>query len=159
MSAVFVMDDSARSILRARLMLHEGISLVAYYDSEGYATQGVGHLLSPVRHAPLAGFPDITTEQAMIWLDADIGMAEDHVASVFGWFATLDGIRQGVLVEMAFQLGLAGLLGFTRMLSDCRFGNFVGAAAEMLNSTWHTQTPARCEALAEIMRTGKVDHA
>lgn len=153
------MDDASRSILRARLILHEGVSLAAYYDSEGYATQGAGHLLSPVKHVPLAGFPDITMDQAMAWLDADMTEAEDHVSSVFGWFATLNGIRQGVLVEMAFQLGLAGLLGFTRMLSDCRFSNFVGAAAEMLNSDWHKETPARCEALAEIMKMGVVDHA
>jgi lysozyme len=153
------MDATSLSILRARLILHEGVRLAAYYDSEGYATQGAGHLLSPVKHVPLAGFPDITTEQAMAWLDADMAEAEDHVGRVFTWFATLDGIRQGALVEMAFQLGLAGLLGFINMISCCRFGNYAKAAAEMLKSDWHKETPARCEALARIMETGKVDDA
>ena len=70
------------------------------------------------------------------------------------WAAELCEARRGVLIEMAYQMGLAGLLGFKRFLAAAREGRWADAAREMLDSRWARQTPERAERLAEIMEEG-----
>ncbi len=55
---------------------------------------------------------------------------------------------------MAFQLGTAGLLGFTNTLQLVQAGKYAEAGAAMLQSKWAQQTPNRAKRLAEQMRTG-----
>lgn len=148
------MDALTEQILRDRLMVDEGLRLKPYYDSLGFPTQGVGHKLSNERYADLSAWPDITEDHAMAWLDDDIAAASDQAAAEFTWFAPLDGIRQGVIIEMVFQLGIERVLGFKHMIIDMARGNYSNAADEMISSLWHTETPKRCEHLAAIMRTG-----
>jgi len=59
-----------------------------------------------------------------------------------------------VLVNMAFQLGVVGLLQFKDTLTNVREGNYSGAAAAMLLSKWREQTPDRAKRLATQMETG-----
>lgn len=62
---------------------------------------------------------------------------------------------QGVLVEMAFQMGIRGLFGFRKMWLALDAGNYGLAAAEMLDSEWaRKDSPGRAKKLAEIMRAG-----
>lgn len=70
------------------------------------------------------------------------------------WFSALSESRQAVLIDMAYQLGVAGLMEFKHTLSAVRQGDWDGAAIGMLSSTWATQTPERAHRLAEQMRTG-----
>lgn len=147
------MDALSLSILRARLVKNEGVSLYAYRDTRGFVTQGVGRLMSLNPAADPTNYPDIDMATAMGWLDADIAGAIAATSRYLPWFILLDGIRQGVLVEMVFQLGIDHVLGFAKMLDALQADDYVTASDEMLNSAWHKQTPARCEQLAEIMRT------
>ena len=151
------MDATSQQILRSRVISNEGLKLVAYYDKLGYPTQGVGHKLSNERYGSLAPYPPITEDTAMAWLDADILTASTEARQKFPWFPTLDGIRQGVIIEMVFQLGIGRLLGFVHMLAAMARAAYSNAAAEMINSEWHQETPARCERLAAIMQTGDPD--
>jgi lysozyme len=59
-----------------------------------------------------------------------------------------------VLISMAFNLGVQGLLGFTRMLSYSQDGDYSGAAEEMLSSKWATQVGNRAVELAGMMENG-----
>ena len=52
---------------------------------------------------------------------------------------------------MAFQLGLKGVLNFSRMWEALKRHDYVAAADEMLDSRWAEQTPSRAEALAKIV--------
>lgn len=149
------MDAGDLSILRARIILHEGISLHAYRDSRGYITQGVGHLLTTDKTIDPAAYPDITLETAMGWLEADIAAAQEHAELAVLWYGKLNGARQGVVVEMVFQMGSIRVMAFHKMIAAFHDGAFETAADEMLDSAWHDETPARCEALAEIMKTGE----
>ena len=63
--------------------------------------------------------------------------------------------RQGVLIEMVFQLGMSSVLKFKRMWAAIDAADYVAAAAAMRDSLWNKQTPARCDLLAKIMETGK----
>ncbi|MCR4300779.1 MAG: hypothetical protein NUV51_04140, partial [Sulfuricaulis sp.] len=70
------------------------------------------------------------------------------------WFADLDPVRQGVLLNMSFQLGVDGLLGFKNTLLCVKVGDYERAADGMLQSLWASQTPARAKRLSEQMRSG-----
>jgi lysozyme len=70
------------------------------------------------------------------------------------WWRQLPAARQTVLAGMAYQLGVRGLMNFAKMLGAVQRGDFGEAADEMLDSVWATQTPARAQRLAEMMRQG-----
>ena len=56
-----------------------------------------------------------------------------------------------VVVEMVFQLGKTGVSKFRKMWKALSNGDKQEAASQMKDSRWHSQTPVRCEALAEIV--------
>ena len=100
--------------------------------------------------------PGVTWGDAPIsdQLAADIA-AVVHVLDLrLPWWRSLSDPRQDVLVQMGFQMGVEGELGFTRTLADLRAGRFDSAAARMLDSAWARQTPSRAGRLARQIRTG-----
>lgn len=133
-----------------QLKIDEGVRRTVYKDHLGYLTIGVGRLVDP--NKPGAGLRDSEIE---LLLRNDI---EDRIAAlgnVLPWFYELDEVRQGVLVNMAFQLGTAGLLGFKTTLKLIEAQKYAEAADQMLASKWARQTPARAQRLATQMRSGK----
>ena len=71
-----------------------------------------------------------------------------------GLLARGDEVRAEVLVDMAFNMGVGGLLNFRKMLAAIDQGDFGVAADEMLNSQWARQVGKRAEHLARQMRMG-----
>ncbi len=132
-----------------RLLEDEGEVLYAYEDSEGYLTIGVGHLIDKRRGGV------ISQAASRYILHEDIVRAERSCIEHLPWFVGLDRVRQQVLVCCCFQLGLAGLLAFKKMLAATMRGDYGKAADEMLDSQWAKQTPKRCELMASIMRSGE----
>lgn len=138
----------------------EGLRLRAYPDPESeLAKTGKGDG-SPwtigYGHCGLDVHPGLewTLEQAEASLRADITKAIAGLDKQFPWWRTLNDARQDVLVNMAFNLGIRGLLGFKKMLRAASGGRFDTAATEILNSTFATQTKQRARRLAAQMRTG-----
>ena len=171
------MTPDGRAILAARIGQEEGDEHQIYLDQFGNPTIGRGHLCTPDEVTKYAGGISEAEDDAL--LDGDLDGATDHVETTFPWAAGLDPVREGVVIDMAFQLGIghpggaAGLCGFPSMTAACAAGeheevagagsdmlaaleaeDFNEAADQMLNSLWHKQTPARCERLARIMRSG-----
>lgn len=70
------------------------------------------------------------------------------------WWRQLDAVRAAVLVNMAYELGVHGLLGFHQMLTAVQAGNWALAASDMDFSKWEKQVPNREGRLAAQMRTG-----
>ena len=60
-----------------------------------------------------------------------------------------------ILTHMAYQLGVAGVGKFRKMLEAIKDQDYPRAADEMLDSKWHKQTPNRANRLAERMRACK----
>ena len=56
-----------------------------------------------------------------------------------------------VLIEMAFQIGVAGVFEFKKMLAALIDHDFELAAAEMLNSPWAKQQPDHAQTLAKTL--------
>lgn len=135
----------------AMLKDDEGCELTAYPDplSGGEPwTVGWGHTggVTP-------GFV-ITQGLADGLLAADVKRAEAGLHAALPWFVDLDAFRQDVLTNMAFNMGVAGLLTFGRMLTALHLKNWKDAAAEMLNSAWARQVKGRAYRLAAVMEHG-----
>jgi lysozyme len=58
-------------------------------------------------------------------------------------------------MNMAFQMGVDGLLKFNKTLTLVEQGKYKEAADNMLKSLWAKQTPARAERMAQQMRSGQ----
>lgn len=135
--------------LTKQLRRDEGEVLHVYNDSLGYATIGVGRLIDKRKGG------GITPEESAYLLSNDIDKREAELLRRAPWMAHLDDARKGALLAMAFQMGVDGLLGFKNTLAMVRAGDYTGAAAGMLESTWAKQTPERAKRISVQMRTGK----
>lgn len=56
------------------------------------------------------------------------------------------------MANMAYQLGVSGVLRFRKMLEALRAGDREKAAEEALDSAWATQTPERAQRVARLIR-------
>ena len=131
-----------------QLRRDEGEVLHAYPDSLSYLTIGVGRLIDKRKGG------GITAEESAYLLNNDIERTQAELLRRAPWFVELDDARKGVLVAMAFQLGVDGLLGFKNTLEMVQRGDYAGAAAGMLQSLWARQTPERAKRLSAQMLTG-----
>lgn len=136
--------------LTAQLRRDEGVRPAAYQDHLGYWTIGVGRLIDARK--PGAG---LLPDEIDYLLRNDIGDRVRALGAVLPWFKRLDDARQAVLVNMAFQMGTAGLLGFATTLDLVSKSRYAEASAQMLKSKWAQQTPERAKRLAEQMKTGE----
>lgn len=134
-----------RDRLRKQLVAHEGLRLKPYRDTVGKLTIGVGRNLDDV---------GVTEDEALGLLDGDVDRVEGHLRAAVPCFGSLDDVRQRVLADMAFNLGVPGLLKFKAALAAVAARKFDEAAAEMLASAWAGQVKGRAETLARMMRTG-----
>jgi lysozyme len=71
------------------------------------------------------------------------------------YFSSLSAPRQAVLIDMAFNLGVGGLMKFTNTLAAVEAGDFAKAAERMMQSKWATQVKRRAFRLAKMMETGE----
>jgi len=93
--------------LKDQLVRHEGLRLTVYDCPAGYKTIGVG------RNIEQKG---ITEEEAMFLLNNDIDYFTEQLMENLSFFDELSENRKSVLVNMAFNLGVAGLMKFKNML-------------------------------------------
>lgn len=133
--------------LKQQLVRHEGIRHKLYRDSVGKASIGIG------RNIDDEGVSDDEIE-LMYQNDVRSHMKDltDHVE----WWSSLDEVRQMVLVNLCFNIGITRLLGFQKMLAALQAGDYPIAAKEMMNSTWATQVKARALELSHQMETGEL---
>lgn len=127
----------------------EGEILHAYPDHLSYLTIGVGRLIDKRKGG------GITAEESAYLLANDIARKTAELDARIPWWKNLDDARRGVLLAMAFQMGVDGLMGFKNTLAMVRMGDYLGAANGMLNSLWAKQTPERAGRMADQMRSGQ----
>lgn len=135
-----------------QLKRDEGFRSTPYLDSVGKKTIGYGHNLIA---RPLPGVEGgITIARAEFILLDDVADIESQLVRAVPWLTSLDLARQGVLVNMAFNIGVHGLLGFHNTLAYTQSRQFSLAADNMVSSKWYTQVGARAKRLVKQMRTG-----
>lgn len=132
----------------AELNRDEGRVPYAYLDSLGFTTIGVGRLIDKRKGGRLRD------NEIDFLLTNDIKEVEEQLDGALPWWRGLSENRQRVMVNMCFNLGLPGLLGFTNTLAAIKRGDYAAASRGMLDSKWATQVGARALRLADMMRNG-----
>ena len=132
--------------LISQLKVHEGVRDKVYLDTEGIETIGVGRNLKD---------KGLSEDEIDYLLQNDISEFKSGVQDTWSWWDNLDDVRQRVVVDMAFNMGLGGLSKFKKTLGHIESGEYEEAAAEMLNSRWAEQVGRRANTLSEMMRTGE----
>lgn len=131
-----------RILLMRRLQSDEGQRLKPYRDTEGKLTIGIGRNLDD------AG---ISQEEAQQMCLNDIDRVVTQLDAKLPWWRSLDEERQMVVANMAFNLGVYGLLKFEKMIAALQARNYETAREEMLASKWANQVGARAARLADEM--------
>jgi lysozyme len=129
----------------SQLRRDEGIRSHPYTDTEGKLTIGVGRNLTD---------KGLSQREIDFLLGNDVNEMLEGLQSRLPWFAALDPARQGVILNMAFNMGIAGLDGFPRFLQAVAQGNWETAADEMRDSLWAKEVGERAVRLEQQMRTG-----
>lgn len=153
-----------------QLIKHEGEELQVYECPAGFLTIGVGRNLetkgltkkecdklnlgvseknSVITKLEVRG---ITKEESRYLLSNDIDYFIDELDKRLGFFKSLPETAKIVLVDMAFNLGVNGLLKFKNTLSLIEKGQYVAASQEMLNSAWKFQVGQRAYDLSNQLK-------
>ena len=146
-------EIALRNQVVSDLKRHEGLRLKAYLDTVDVWTIGYGHTGPEVTPGLI-----ISKAKAEEWLRLDIEEAFEDAKAVAPWAEKeLDTVRRGVLVNMAFNLGRAGLTQFNRQsLPAIRNGSYEEAANLLSKSLWARQVKGRAAELIERIRTGVI---
>lgn len=127
-----------------QLRMHEGVEKFPYKCTAGYLTIGVG------RNIEERGLLD---DEIDFLLDNDIEVVLNEVSVTFDWFFNLTEVRQRVVADMIFNLGLPRFKQFKNMIAALEEGDWSEAANQMMDSKWAKQVGARAERLRDMMET------
>ena len=122
-----------------RIGVNDGFRSKPYQCSEGVWT--IGH-----------GLTWITEEESLSILSGRISELHLKLSEDLDWYDRMPPEVKGVIIEMCYQIGYAGVMKFKKMIANMKDINWKGAAEEMLDSLWAKQTPERANRLADIIR-------
>ena len=153
--------------LMDKLVAHEGLRLQVYKDTLGIDTIGIGRNLQDrgiskeeldeldipsIDHVYEYG---ITEADAMFLAQNDVQIVEEELLRAHPCVEKLDAVRQLILIDMAFNLGVPRLCKFKKMWAAVHENKFDIAAKEMLDSRWARQVKSRSTKLAHAMHHGE----
>lgn len=135
--------------MKEQLLLHEGLRLEAYLDTEDYWTVGVGFNLSARGIEELSRIIGrevpgpiekvrITKDEAMRALEHDILEVQARCRRRLQLFDSLSEVRQRVVVDMAFNMG-SRALQFKNAIEAAKRRDWSRVARELYKSKWANQ--------------------
>jgi lysozyme len=133
---------SAIDLAVARLKNEEGFRPTAYQDQFGNTTIGYGFSIKS----------GMTEPEAAALLAAQLATRAAQIGTV--WFQSLDDVRASVILDIAFNLGTAGLFQFKDMIAAVQMKDWQGAHDALLDSQAAKQLPTRYAQLADLLLTG-----
>ena len=161
------LSQKEKDTLIRQLKIDEGCKLQVYPDKFGYPTIGYGRCLSTKgltktecdylnlgtyeKNSVIAKLEvrGIIQDEAEYLLLSDIDDFSEELHKRITWFKTLPETAKIVLINMSFNLGVAGLLLFKKTLALIEQGNYKSASIEMLDSTWAKQVGDRAKRLSK----------
>ena len=136
----------AAETLEQRVTRHEGLRLHPYRDTVGKLTIGIGRNLDDV---------GITRAEALQLLANDLEAARRDLAGHLPWVFKLDRIRQEVMIELTFNMGIEKVLTFHDFLGFMERGDFGSAALDLSHTKWASDVKsARAGDIITLLRTG-----
>lgn len=120
--------------VKEMLVRHEGVMCTLYQCSEGKWTIGVGRNLQD---------RGVTEDEAMYLLDNDIKRVMNQLDEYWTVWRSFPEKAQLCCVDMSFQMGIKGFMGFRRTRALMEMGMWLEASEELLDSKYAIQTPNR----------------
>lgn len=167
--------------LKKQLEIDEGVKYEVYFDSLGFPTFGIGHLITKndvedfiVRKTyPFAYNPKLSAQEKLLLFkqsprrikisestvkkafEKDIKNVLEDCRKLFDNFDEMFEELKQIIANMMFNLGLAKLSQFVNLIKAIKRGDYEAAAQSMENSLWYKQVGKRAERLVSRMRTLK----
>lgn len=129
----------------------EAFSGTVYLDSDGLETIGYGFEVDAGRRGRLP------IEIADQWLSLLVARLARDLPLHLPFYSALPEHTQDALTEMAYQLGIDGLLEFHVMIAALRVGNLHSASAAALDSRWAREVPERAARTAFLLSHAYAD--
>ncbi len=120
--------------IKESIKKEEGFQLAVYEDSRGIRTVGYGHALHVGSTIPAQA--------------AELIFESDYQHAVFCFEKLnldLDSVRRSAVIDMIFNMGLAGVVKFEHFIFALRHGDYIRAANELMDSKYARQLPARAK--------------
>ena len=135
--------------LLENIKAHEGFSARIYKDSVGKPTVGYGFLVAALNPDELklngGKAEPMSKEVAEKILNLKVSKLKKRLSQCLPWLESKPQNVQDTLIEMAYQLGLAGLMGFRHTLGCIEAGDYAQASKNLRESLLYRQTPRRVE--------------
>ena len=139
--------------LREELEIDEGCKYYIYLDHLGYATFGIGHLIT--EDDPEYGWEvgtSIDTYRVHEAFEDDVQSVLTDCEKLYVQWEHLPEEAQRVIANMMFNMGYTRLSKFKGMKRGVDSRNWNQAADEMVDSRWYNQVTNRADRLVERMR-------
>lgn len=147
--------DKALELALKLIVDGEGFSAIVYKCPAGYPTVGYGRNLDKYPLEPGESIP-VGKEEAKAWTLKRAEAIYNELSLKIDSFKDLTPTRQAVLIDMAYNLGVGGLLGFKRALRALAERDYEKAYLEILDSRYARQTKTRAKRNAQAIRSGDV---
>lgn len=154
--------------LYATLTRHEGKKDLAYNDSRGNRTIGIGFNLERTTAKQslenlglnysnvYAGKQALSETQINTLLEEDVNKATEDARKYIGKdFDDIPAQAKEVVINMSYNLGLTRLSKFKKLRLALLKKDYASAADEMKDSRWHHQVGRRSRELVKTMRSLK----
>jgi len=139
--------------LREQLEFDEGCVYEIYNDHLGYATFGIGHLVteSDPEQGQSLGTP-VSSDRVAETFESDIQSVLRDCNILYSDFHNLPEEVQQVIANMMFNMGRTRLSKFKGMKRGVDSRDWNAAADEMVDSRWYRQVTKRADRLVERIR-------
>lgn len=98
----------------------------------------------------------LVKDEALFLLNRQLNLVINQTLDKLGFlYDKLNEARKAVLIDMAYNMGINGLLTFKNFLFALENDNFDLAAAEMIKSKWWNQVGKRAIRLRKMILTGE----
>ena len=124
------------------IKISEGYRSRPYRCTENHLTVGYGFAIKDL---------ELDEDICDMILERKVAKLVERLESNLPYLPSLPKEVQDVLIEMAYQMGVSGLLKFKKTLMYIETKDYKDASVEMLDSRWAKQTPNRAKKLSDIM--------
>jgi lysozyme len=139
--------------LHRAVVPEEGHRQFPYDDKTGHTIKlGTGGNVSIGEGRNLSGV-GLREDEILYLYTNDANHAWDSLFAALPWAAKLTRQRIRVLFDLAFNMGIDGLLEFKNMLANIEAANYTQAGDELMASKYATQVGTRAENLKKILIT------
>ena len=138
--------------LQKELAEDEGCKYEIYNDHLGYATFGIGHLVtdSDLEYGQEIG-TEVSKERVDECFKADIEITIEDCNILYSNFNDIPEEAQLILANMMFNLGRPRLSKFLKLKAAVDSEDWMEASVQMMDSKWARQVPNRAERLCSRM--------